>query len=273
MRTSMDDGDSPISRLARRHRWLPFVLPFLVYMMIGLFEPQPETRENKGQRAPGTVAAESELEAGGSGWSIPYRQYPVFYLVRFLLSVAVLIPFLPTLFQFTPRVTLFAVACGVAGGLLWIGLCRLDLETMIASWWGVEDWLAAGNRVGFDPFTTLEHSPSYQVLFLGVRFLGLVLLVPVIEEFFLRGFVMRFVLEADWWSIPIGQPRASAIIAGTCYGILTHPTEALAAAVWFSLVTLLACKTRNIWDAIAAHATTNLLLGLYVVLWKDWSLW
>jgi hypothetical protein len=51
-----------------------------------------------------------------------------------------------------------------------------------------------------------------------------------------------------------------------------HPQEALAAAVWFSAITWLMLRTRNIWDCVAAHAVTNLLLGLYVVVTGNWWL-
>jgi hypothetical protein len=32
-------------------------------------------------------------------------------------------------------------------------------------------------------------------------------------------------------------------------------------------------RTRNIWDCVAAHAITNLMLGIYVVAAHDWRLW
>ena len=51
-----------------------------------------------------------------------------------------------------------------------------------------------------------------------------------------------------------------------------HPAELLAAAVWFSLVTWLMLRTPSIWDCVVAHATTNLLLGLYVV-WAGGEAW
>jgi len=53
--------------------------------------------------------------------------------------------------------------------------------------------------------------------------------------------------------------------------VLLHPAEMVAAAVWFSLVTWLMLRTRNIWDCVAAHAVTNLLLGIYVVTTGEWQ--
>ena len=64
-----------------------------------------------------------------------------------------------------------------------------------------------------------------------------------------------------------------AVVVGTVLPMLMHPAELLAAAVWFSLVTWLMVRTRNIWDCVAAHAVTNLLLGIYVVTFDQWQLW
>ena len=44
---------------------------------------------------------------------------------------------------------------------------------------------------------------------------GLAVVVPVIEEFFLRGFVMRFVIDADWWKVPFGTLTPAAVAVGT----------------------------------------------------------
>jgi uncharacterized protein len=105
-----------------------------------------------------------------------------------------------------------------------------------------------------------------------VRFFGLVAVVPLIEEFFLRGFVMRFVMERDWWDVPFGKASRLAIVLGTVVPMLSHSGELLAAAVWFSMITWLMLRTRNIWDCVAAHAITNLILGIYVVASGTWRL-
>ena len=110
-------------------------------------------------------------------------------------------------------------------------------------------------------------------VFLAIRFLGLALIVPIIEEFFLRGFLMRFATQEKWWEVPFGTASRTALIVGTAVPMLMHPAELFAAAVWFSLVTWLMLRTKNIWDCVAAHAVTNLLLGIYVVTQHQWQLW
>jgi CAAX prenyl protease-like protein len=132
--------------------------------------------------------------------------------------------------------------------------------------------IGTGTRSAFNPLEQLAATPAWAYLFLAIRFMGLALVVPVIEEFFLRGFLMRYVMHANWWQIPFGQVNRTAVSLGTAVPMLMHPGELLAALVWFSMVTWLMVRTRNIWDCVVAHAITNLLLGIYVVTTGNWQL-
>jgi CAAX prenyl protease-like protein len=161
---------------------------------------------------------------------------------------------------------------GVAGGPLWTALCQLDHQYVIPLLKRAGlGWLSgAGERPGFNPFDRANGLRSeFALSFMAVRLFGLVAVVPLIEEFFLRGFVMRFTMARDWWDVPFGTADRFAIILGTAVPMLMHPGELLAAAVWFSLVTWLMLKTRSIWDCVTAHALTNLILGVYVVLYFE----
>ena len=130
-----------------------------------------------------------------------------------------------------------------------------------------------GSRAAFNPYQQFDGQIAALIGFLAIRFFGLALVVPLIEEFFLRGFVARFVQDGSWWKLPIGSSAPIAWLAVIVYAVISHPGEMFAAAIWFSLVTWLVVKTKNIWDAVAAHAVTNLLLGIYVVSTNSWELW
>ena len=84
---------------------------------------------------------------------------------------------------------------------------------------------------------------------------------------------MRFFLQTQWWQIPLGQVTVASAAIATLYGVASHPAEVVAAAMWFTLITVLYARTGRIWDCVVAHAITNLLLGIYVLTWQDWSLW
>ncbi len=225
--------------LPRHPPSLPFVLPFAVFLVAGLVES-----------------------------AFPF---PLAYALRIGLTTAVLLAFLPIYLAWRPRVPLRSVLVGLIGVVLWISLARLGVERAVLGTLGVsETWVARG---GYDPLSALGDHPLGLAAFLALRFFGLVCVVPVMEEFFLRGFFVRWVIDLDWWQVSVGSLTPTAVAAVIGYAVLSHPAEALAAAVWFSLITWLVWKSRNVWDAVVAHAVTNLLLGLYILAFREWSLW
>ena len=46
--------------------------------------------------------------------------------------------------------------------------------------------------------------PNWMWQFLAIRFFGLVVVVPIVEEFFVRGFLIRYVDDPDWDEQPLG---------------------------------------------------------------------
>jgi len=244
-----------IKALLEKHHWVSFVLPMAVFMLVGSLEP---TAEKPGGQA--------------IGLAIPYRYYPWIYTAKIALCLAAIGFVLPGYRKFPLRVGPLAVPVGVVGVVIWVGLCSLNLEKNLLAAGGL-DWLVgAGERSGFNPFEQLQAYPLWAWGFLAIRFLGLVVVIALIEEFFLRGFVMRLVVAADWWNVPLGKVTTSALLVGTLLPMAMHPAELFAAAAWFSLLTWLMVKTRNIWDCVVAHAVTNLLLGIYVVASGEWHL-
>ena len=252
----MSKRTSGRTTLLERQRWLVFLLPFLVFMLIGALEPTPD-------------------EPGGKalGLAIPYAFYPWLYTIKIALTLAAVVFVLPGYREFPLRVTLLGILVGAVGGPLWIVLCNLDFEHTyllpLLEKAGLGWFIGSGVRAAFNPFEQLADQPAWA--FLAVRFLGLVAVVPLIEELFLRGFLMRFVVEREWWNVPFGKVNNLAIALGTIVPMMSHP-ELLAAAVWFSMITWLMLRTRNLWDCVAAHALTNLILGLYVVWAGAWKL-
>jgi CAAX prenyl protease-like protein len=232
---------------------LIFVLPLVVFMLVGTLEPTPQ-------------------KPGGAtiGLAIPYHAYPLIYTVKIVLTVAAMLLVTPGYRQFPVRVTLLGILVGLAGAGVWIGMAELRLEARLLAPLGIGRFLDLGRRSGFNPW---EHfSGAAASAFLALRFFGLVAVVPLVEEFFLRGFVMRFVVDAQWWKVPFGRVTKPALVVGTLVPMFLHPAELVAAAVWFSLVTWLMVRTKSIWDCVTAHAITNLVVGIYVVLGGHWWL-
>ena len=162
-----------------------------------------------------------------------------------------------------------AVPVGAVGVVVWVFFCDLGLESIIM------DWFTSGDmaiRSQFNPFSQLPQ--GWQLyFFLFTRFFGLAVMVPICEELLLRGFLMRYFENPEWWTVSLSRLSFRTLLVAPAYGALTHPTEALAAIAWFSLVTWLVQRTGNFWDAVIAHAVTNFLLGLYVCYYAQWHLW
>jgi len=145
-------------------------------------------------------------------------------------------------------------------------LAELGIERSIASQLGLTDSVA---RPGFNPSTIQD--TGARTLFLITRFTVLVGVVPVVEELFLRGWVVKWIQEPNFGMTTDAMPKVSlktlgtaALFSASIYGILTHPIEAIAAFVWFGMVTLLARKTGSVWDCIIAHAVFQDARGHYL---------
>ena len=260
--------------LLSAHPWLPFVLPLLVYMLVGSLEPgPPEPVPERFRDAAGPIAESGGDMSLASRLGIRYRHYPLVYTAKIAATIAAMLYVLPGYRQFAWRISPLALGVGVVGVVLWIVLCHWQIERRLLEPLGLASFLGLGQRPAYNPLDQLADAPAWAYTFLAIRFAGLALVVPIIEEFFLRGFLMRFVVSDRWWEIPFGTITPLAAVVGTAFPMLMHPAELLAAAVWFSLVTWLMARTRNIWDCVAAHAVTNLLLGIYVVTYGRWQLW
>lgn len=173
--------------------------------------------------------------------------------------------------EFSFRVDKWGFTVGIAGGILWIAMCAISIESKLFSMVGLADWLTP-DRTGVDPFAA--YPESFEMgLFLFFRLTLLVLCVPIAEELFLRGFCMRAVDSGDWETLPLKKIGWAGLAAGTVYGVLSHPSEFLAAAIWFSLVSWLMIKTGKFWNCVLAHAITNAMLGAYILSTGNWHLW
>ena len=222
-------------------------------MAMGMLEPSPPT-----------------AETARAWWQLPYAYYPVAYAFRLAVTLAAILWVLPGYRPFPFRVRWQSWLLGLAGGAAWIALCESPWQQQLLSLLGLEGHVGSAGRAAYNPFAQLGSvDPKWPWIYLAIRFSGLVLIVPVIEEFLLRGFLMRFFASREWWTLPIGGLQPAALAVAVIYPVASHP-EMLAALVWFSGVTWWVARTRNVWDAVVVHSATNLLLGVYVVGWDRW---
>lgn len=275
--------DTPLPGVLGSHRWLVYVLPYLVFLLVTSLEPAPPADASADSPAAASTGEDAATEetadgqppvvesaASGNSWlHLPYRYYPVVYTAKIVATIAAMALVWAGYRRYPFRISPLSVAVGILGIVVWVVLAQLQRE------WSPQlglKWLGgSATRSAYNPLEQLAGTP-WAVAFLAVRFLGLALVVPMIEEFFLRGFVLRYFTHPDWWKVPFGTWHTTGIAVMTLAAVATHPAELLAAIAWFSLVTWLMLRTKNIWDCVAAHAVTNLLLGVYVVATNNWHL-
>ena len=228
--------------------WRTCVGPLLLFLVAGAVEPTPS-----GGGLAGTLG-------------INYSAYPLVYSIRLAATVALLVRVWPHAHVWLGRPTWWPPLVGLGLVVPWVVLATLQHR---AGW-----TLGAGERAGYNPFLPEHLGPDAASawVFLAVRGLGLVVVVPIIEELFVRGFLMRYVIKEQFWEVPFGLLTAASAAACTVYAVATHPGEAIAAAGWFAIVSGIAAATRRPIDCILCHAATNLALGAYVLATGEWWL-
>ncbi len=250
-----------------------FILPFVVLLVVICFYPKFEPASDPA--AFPDVAAHS---AGESAATIDYvpdpektRRFLGLLGLQIVVATGFLIYFRKTyLQQFPLRLSVESLLFGAIGAVIWIGLCELQIESSVMQWLGISK--ETGARPAFNPFATITGDPTRAIFFV-LRFGVLVVIVPVLEELFLRGWLVRWYDNVEWYTVNLKNVSLAAVGIASAYGIITHPTEAIAAIAWFSFISWLMIRTGNLWDCVVAHAVTNLLLGLYVLYFGVWRLW
>lgn len=150
---------------------------------------------------------------------------------------------------------LWSLITGVAVFLIWINLDQA--------------WMSFGHSAGFDP-RKLSGAIDWSLAL--PRFLGAALVVPVMEELFWRSLVMRWIDHPDFLNLSPAHIGLRALLVSSVLFGLEH-------TLWLSGVTAglaygwLYMKSKNLWAPVLAHATTNGLLGLWVLQTGQWSFW
>jgi CAAX prenyl protease-like protein len=161
----------------------------------------------------------------------------------------------------------------------WFGTVLLGVAVFVI--WVAPDRLFPGyrhfwlfeNAVMGQVQTGLSAEARSQTAVLWLRALRAVVIVPIVEELFWRGWLMRWLISADFETVPLGTWSASAFwIVAVLFASEHGPywDVGLAAGVLYNWWML---RTRSLGDLIAAHAITNACLCVYVVWTGKWEYW
>ncbi len=127
--------------------------------------------------------------------------------------------------------------------------------------------------VGFDP-DTLAADPSLYWATLALRFLRLVIVVPLVEEIFWRSFLLRYLVSEKFDTVPFGTfSWLSFAVVAIAFALSHLRADWPAALITGALYNFVAYRTRSLTSCVLAHGVTNLALGLWIMATKQWGFW
>lgn len=105
-----------------------------------------------------------------------------------------------------------------------------------------------------------------------IKLIGSACVIAPIEEFFFRGWFMRWLSQRDWQKLPLAGVSAAAFRATVIVFAFEH--DRFAGGLIAGLVYgILAVRTNSLRAPIIAHVVTNLILGLHVLLCDAYGFW
>lgn len=175
------------------------------------------------------------------------------YVIKAGLVAAVLLSLRRYLVPAVERTSWLAVAAGGAIGLAWI-----VSDPGAGQPHGMGDWL-------------LSLGPGLAFLWLAVRGIGTIVLVPIAEELAFRGYLYRRFIARDFESVPAMQISwLGLVVSSVLFGVLHERWLAGSlAGVIFALVMI---RTGRVRDAIVAHAIANAMIFAWALAFRQWSL-
>ncbi len=164
--------------------------------------------------------------------------------------------------------------CIVFGPLRGAGTAAVAGLIALLLWVFPQQFLGFPARTdGFRPdFFGSEGLPYW--LNVAGRFARLVVIVPLVEEIFWRGFLLRYLVREDFRAVPFGTfTWQSFAITSGAFCLEHQPADWPAALLTGALYNVVAYRTRSLAACVITHAVTNLGLGIWVMRTGQWGFW
>ena len=190
---------------------------------------------------------------------------PIPQWVRFAVPMAAILTVSRRVLAVRFRNLFASIALGLAVFVIWVGP-----DALFPGYHQL--WLFSNSVLGH-PVSTATAAQKSDVTFIVWRVLVSVVAVPILEELFWRGWLMRWLINRDFERVPLGtyDPQAFWIVAllfasehgsfwdvGLITGVIYN---------WWMI------RTKSLWDCIVMHAVTNGALAWYVLAGDHWQYW
>lgn len=174
-----------------------------------------------------------------------------------------------------------AVAAGVAAAALWAGGQHLFNGVPLGE-------SSLGGRLSLSvqpPFVALESAAQVDIArrfpdaldfwtHVVLKILRAVTIVPIVEELFWRGFILRAFIHWDRFeTVRLGQFTLVSFLGSSLLSIVQHPANWGVSILCWMFFNALFYWRKSLLFLMVTHAVTNLALYVYVVAWGDWQFW
>jgi CAAX prenyl protease-like protein len=186
------------------------------------------------------------------------------YPVRFILSWAVFFIFSRRYVSLRPAYPLASIGIGILVFIIWVAPDLL---------FNYRHSLIFENSITGTAVSSISPDLRKVLWFVTLRGVSSTLLVPIVEELFWRGWLMRWLIHTNFLSIPLGQYQRGAFwISAVLFASEHGPywEVGLLAGIIYNWWII---RTRNLADCILAHAVTNGILCGYVLVTGRWEYW
>jgi CAAX prenyl protease-like protein len=227
---------TPGPRLLSKYPALPYIAPFVVFVAF--------------------LALERFVSAG----------VEALYPPRVIAVLAALIVFSRNVIDFRVKNAVGSTLLGFAIFVIWVGPDVL--------WPHYRDYWLFTNSITGSVSSSVPAAVRSSWSFIFFRSLGCIVLVPILEELFWRGWLSRWLIDGhDFRRVPLGAYSAASFWIGSVMFASEHGPfwdVGLVAGIAYNWWM---CRQKNLADCILAHAVTNGCLSVYVLVTGQWQYW
>lgn len=121
--------------------------------------------------------------------------------------------------------------------------------------------------------TSIPPSEFANPLVVTLRIVRAALLVPVLEELFWRGWLPRWLADADWQRVALGHYTRLAFVGTAVLFAVEHGPYWEVGLACGLVYNAWMWKTRSLGDLVLVHAVTNAALGAFVLVTGRYEFW
>jgi len=179
------------------------------------------------------------------------------YPLRFLAAVIAIGCYWPVIKRIDWRFSWLAPVTGAAVALLWL---------VPALFSGQHQSSPLGAALA-------ALSPTARWTWIAFRIAAAVITVPIAEEFAFRGYLARRLVDREFDTVPFSAVTVLSIaLSSVAFGLMHGSQWIVGIIAGLAYAGVMKWRGR-LSDAIVAHATSNLLLAIWVISRGDWSQW